>query len=129
MRPRELRRAIERVANEAGATASFRYTGNQSHQKVTLTYQGRSRFVIISGTPSKTYAIDEMLADVRRTLRDLGYVEPPKVKKADKPSRIRPPVLGVPREVKPGPRYRPRYRNEVNAMTVPLRELRERLAS
>ena len=127
MRPRELRRAIERVANEAGARASFQYTS--IHAKVTLTYGGRSRFVIISGTPSDKNVVFAVLSDVRRTLRDLGYVEPPKVKKADKPSHHRPPVLGIPREVKPGPCYRPRYRDEVNAMTVPLRELRERLAS
>jgi hypothetical protein len=119
---------IERVANEAGAIASFQHTS--IHAKVTLTYGGRSRFVIISGTPSDKNVVFAVLSDVRRTLRELGYVEPPKVAKPKvikRPWRNRPQVTSPP--ISSGPRYRHRYRDEVNAMTVPLRELRERLAS
>lgn len=130
MKLRKERHAIAGVANEAGATASFQVTGNK-HIKVTLTYQGRSQFVVISGTPGKTYAINEMIADVRRTLRELGYVEPvkaPKAKERTYRRRQTPPVQRKPGEARPLPRYRHRW-NERNAMVPVLRELRARLAA
>ena len=123
MNHRELRRAIERVAEEAGALVSFALTGNLSHQKVTLTYNGRSRFTTISGTPGDPVAYHKILADVHRTLRDLGYVKPPKAKKVEKPWRPRVVAQGEPAPPPPAPRYRPRYRDEINGMTAPLRQL------
>lgn len=125
---REIRRAIERVASEAGAGVTFARTGNLSHFKVHLTYGGRSRFVTISGTPGKTYAIDAMIAEVRRTLRELGYVEPAKPKKAHKPFRPHVVSGGKPERAPdylPPPRRRPRpkYGSEINGMTVQLRTL------
>ena len=122
MRNREIRRAIERVAEEAGALVSFALTGNLSHQKVTLTLNGRSRFTTISGTPSAAGAHRQIIADVWRTLRDLGYVKPPKVKKVEKPWRPQVVARGEPYSA-PAPRYRPRYRDEINGMTAPLRQL------
>ncbi len=121
--PREIRRAIERVASEAGALVEFQRTGNLSHYKVRLTLNGRSRFFTISGTPGNFGALGDMLADERRTLRELGYVEPAKPKKAHKPFRPHVVARGEPLPPPPAPRYRPRYRDEINGMTAPLRQL------
>ena len=122
-RQREIVKAIERLAAEAGATIAFEQTGNLSHVKVTLTYAGRSRFTVISGTPGKTYARDAILSDVRRTLRALGYVAPVKARtETEKPWRNRPPLPPSRRShqsaAPSGPRYRPRYGSEHNAMTA-----------
>ena len=128
MNPRELRRAIERVAEEAGALRLLRLTGNLSHQKVTLTYNGRSRFTTISGTPGDPVAYHKILADVRRTLRDLGHVKARREAKTEKPWHPRVVARGEPAAA-PAPRYRPRYRDEKNAMVPALRELKRKLAS
>ncbi len=123
MKPREIRRAIERVTDEAGATVSFQITGNLSHVKVTITYAGRSKCTHISGTPSDKDAVWAILADVRRTLRDLGYVKPVTQAKVEKPWRNRPPAAPSRRPERPTPRQRPKYRDEINSMTAPLRVL------
>ncbi len=123
---RELRRAIERAANEAGALVEFQRTGNLSHTKVTLT--GRQACTHVSGTPGDPVAYHKILADVHHTLRDLGYVKPPKVKKVEKPWRPRVVARGEPAPASAS-RYRPRYRDEKNAMVPVLRELKRKLAS
>ena len=104
MKLRKERHAIARVVNEAGATASFQVTGNK-HIKVTLTYQGRSQFVVISGTPGRPR---NQRDDCRRarTFRELGYVEPVKAAKATERTyrrRQTPPVQRKPGETRPLP--------------------------
>lgn len=128
--PRELRLDIERIAAEGGATAAYEMTGNFSHIRVTITYQGRSRFFVVSGTSANWYKHENVLGDMRRTLRELGYIKPkamPSSAPKDKPWRNRPPQRTERRTTSNGPRYRPRWRHEPNAMTVKLRELRARM--
>ena len=124
MNPREIRRAIERAANEAGALVEFQRTGNLSHTKVTLTLAGRRACTHVSGTPGDPVAYHKILADVRRTLRAVGYVEPPKVKRADKPFRPRVVARGEPA---PAPAPRPRTDPDIflNAMGMKLAQLRK----
>jgi hypothetical protein len=124
--PRELRLDIERIAEEAGATVAYEMPN--SHVRVVLTYQGRSRFVVTSGTSANWYRHDNVLGDVRRALRDLGYVKPKAATLPKHKQWRNSPQQSTERRVPPsGPRYRPRYRSEVNAMTVSLRALRARM--
>jgi hypothetical protein len=130
--PRELCLDIEHIADEAGAVVVFQKAAN-AHNRATFTYQGRSRFVVISSTPrgAPSAFYQAVLSDVRRTLRELGYIEPVKAPASapkDKPWRNRRPRPTERRSITPsGPRYRPRYGSEINAMTVKLRELRARM--
>ncbi len=132
--PRELQRDIERIAREAGAAVAFEKAAN-AHNRATITYQGRSRFVVISSTPrgAPNAFRRAVLCDVRRTLRELGYIEPvkdPASAPGDKPWRNRPPRPTERRSITPsGPRYRPRYGSEISAMTVPLRTIWKGLPS
>ena len=125
---RELRQAIERIADAAGATVAYDMTGNLSHIRVTFTYQGRSRFITVSGTP-RVDITDVTCADARRALRALGYVKPKAASAPkEKPWRNQPPRPTECRATRSGPRYRYKYLHEVNAMTATLRQLRARMS-
>lgn len=62
-----LRREIE--GSYPGVRADFE-PGN--HHRMTLHYRGRSRFVIIPGSPSDRRNFQNTLRDARRELRNLG---------------------------------------------------------
>ena len=130
--PREIQHALARAAHAAGALIEFQRTGNLSHYKVHLTYGGRSKFTTISGTPGKTYAIDAMIADVRRTLKELGYVKPPKPKKPDRPPRPQAGISSTVAAPAPLPPLRRRRTDPdvyLNAMGATLDQLRRKKAS
>lgn len=57
------------VARHPGVAVHFEPRGK--HHAAVLTYQGRSRFVILSGTPGDHRGILNKIRDVRHTIRDL----------------------------------------------------------
>jgi hypothetical protein len=123
---RELCGDIECLASEAGAVVTFEAQPHGRHPRVVLAREERSRFIIVSGSSSSRSMHDAVLGDVRRTLRELGYVRPKEPPTEKKPWRNRPPQPTTQRcSGVPGPRYRckPQWRHEHNALTAPLARL------
>jgi hypothetical protein len=68
---KEIRQATEReLENWPGVT--FTEETGKGHTKVTLHYNGQTRFVIASSTPSDWRSVPNHLAIVRREIRALG---------------------------------------------------------
>ncbi len=72
---RDFRRDIERIAAEASATVAYEYSGG-GHIKIWLLRNGERRFVITSSTSVNWFREQNILGDVKRELRRLGYEKP-----------------------------------------------------
>lgn len=72
---RDFRRDLERIAAEASATITYECSGG-GHTKIWLTRNGERRFVITSSTSVNRFREQNILGDVRRELRKLGYEKP-----------------------------------------------------
>lgn len=63
--------AVREVARWAGVSA--RFEDNARHPRIVLSFSGAERFVVYPASPSDSRrGLARFLADVRRTLRDLG---------------------------------------------------------
>jgi hypothetical protein len=71
-RNREIDEALVRLADQAGALVKIECQGKGSHRRVYFTYNGRSRFDVLSNTPSSVGVVHAALAQAKRTLRSLG---------------------------------------------------------
>lgn len=74
-RTREMDDAMIELAKEAGAQIEFisRGGGRSPHRRVVFTFNGRSRFKILSGTP-RSGDYRNALTQAKRELRLLGAV-------------------------------------------------------
>jgi hypothetical protein len=64
-------RVLSEVQQWAGAAIVGVEIGRK-HHRLNLSYGGRQRFVITSGSPSDRRAVDNQVRDVRKTLIELG---------------------------------------------------------
>jgi hypothetical protein len=73
MRAGEIKKAIVRAVETSGTGATVRFTvASNNHSRAILTHAGKSRFVVFSGTPSKTFERKAAVGDVKRQLRKMG---------------------------------------------------------
>lgn len=68
---KEMRQATERELEDWPGVTMTEETG-KNHTKVTLAYNGQTRLVVASATPSDVRAVPNHLAIVRREIRALG---------------------------------------------------------
>ncbi len=122
---RDFRRDIEQIAKEASATVAYERSGGD-HIRVWLHRNGSRRLVITSSTSANFFREQNILGDVRRELRKLGYVPPTRAKHTERerpwrnrPQRQRQRIERV--TPAPGRRLRKKYGSEINAMTATLR--------
>jgi hypothetical protein len=71
-RNREIDDALVRLADQTGAFVRFECQGKGSHRRVYFSYNGRSRFDVLSNTPGSVGVVHAALAQAKRTLRSLG---------------------------------------------------------
>lgn len=71
-RNREIDDALVRLAEQAGALIKFECQGKGSHRRVYFTFNGQSRFDVLSKTPSSGGVLHKAVSQARRTLRSLG---------------------------------------------------------
>jgi hypothetical protein len=69
-RTREINDALVTLATKAGACVAFEKGG--VHRRAVFTLNGRSRFNVLTGTPSNGAVIKSVVAQAKRTLRQLG---------------------------------------------------------
>lgn len=71
---REYAEAISReVEKHPGVAVEF--SSRSKHKQAILTFEGRSRFVMLPSSPGKSHrGINNQLRDVRRELRNLGAI-------------------------------------------------------
>jgi hypothetical protein len=70
-RNREIDEALTKLAEEVGAHVRFEHCRGH-HRRAIFTYQGRSRFDTLTGTPSSGGIVHAARRQAKRTLRSLG---------------------------------------------------------
>jgi hypothetical protein len=70
-RNREIDDALRKIAEEVGAAIVFE-TRRGCHRRVRFTYNGKSRFDVLSNTPSSSGVIHSARRQAKRTLRSMG---------------------------------------------------------
>jgi hypothetical protein len=68
----EIDNALRDLADTAGATVRFIVPGKGRHRRAVFTYNGRSRFDVLSSTPAHHGALNHAIGQAKRTLRSLG---------------------------------------------------------
>jgi len=71
-RNREIDDALRKLADEVGAHVAFIDGCKGAHRRAVFTYNGRSRFDTLSGTPSSGGVLHAARRQAKRTLRSLG---------------------------------------------------------
>jgi hypothetical protein len=89
-RCREIDDALRRIADEAGAAIEFVEPIGKGHRRVVYTYNGATRFDVLSGTPSSGGVLHVIMRQARRTLRSMGW-KPAKPECASRRSKPEPP--------------------------------------
>jgi hypothetical protein len=114
---------VKRFVEAAGATVVFEQAKHGSHHKAIIRHGGKSRYIIFA-TTNTFVLLSTLMPDIRRAFRDLGMPvhSAPEMATVRKPHKRRaPPPKAASSPT--GPRYRPRFRSEVNALTAPLARL------
>lgn len=71
-RNREIDDALRELADKVGARVEFVANTHGGHRRAVFTYNGRSRFVVLSSTPKHGGVLNAATQQAKRTLRSLG---------------------------------------------------------
>jgi hypothetical protein len=71
-RNKEIDDALRKLADEVGASVEFQNTGRGHHRRAVFSYNGRSRFDTLTGSPSNGAVLHAARRQAKRTLRSLG---------------------------------------------------------
>lgn len=71
-RNREIDDALRRLAETVGACVEFQSNTRGGHRRAVFTYNGKSRFDVLSTTPANGGVINAATRQAKRTLRSLG---------------------------------------------------------
>jgi hypothetical protein len=72
VRNREIDDALRELAERVGAHVEFIANSKGGHRRAVFTYNGKSRFDVLSTTPSHGGVLTAATQQAKRTLRSLG---------------------------------------------------------